>query len=76
MVIDAQVVERVVLAVVHQQRCRLAPTLVTAGRLPGPHRRDQAPRERQGRLHLVRTDGLREDRRAEQHIAGDREGPA
>ena len=54
----------------------MTPALVTAGGLPRQHRRDQAPRERHGRLHLVRTDGFREDHRADQHIAGNREGPA
>ena len=75
-VVDAQVVERIVLAVVDQQRRRLRAALVAAGRLAGPHGRQQAPREGQRALGLVGADRLGQHGRPGQHVAGDGVGLA
>ena len=49
-VVHPEIVEGVVLAVMDQQRGGLFAALVAARGLAGQHRRDEAPRERQGRF--------------------------
>ena len=61
-IVDAQVVERIVLPVVDQQRRRLPASLVAAGGLARPHRRNETPGERHRPLRLVDAGRLGKDR--------------
>ena len=75
-VVGAQVEQRIVLLVVHEERRRLAPARVAAGGLAGLHGRDQPAGERQVGLGLVGGDHRLQHAGTGQRVAGDREALA